>query len=121
MNRLSLCAGLILFAAVATTPTAFAQNPPTGVVFGCYNSYTTGPSFTLVNGTTYQSRQGASGKYSYDATSGVLTMLTGPYEGIRYLKEDKAFSFRVLRDNTMTMTSTGCPVNVGKDPNKRPW
>ena len=121
MNRLSLHAAMLLCLAAAAVPNAFAQNPPTGVVYGCFNSYTSGPSFTLVDGSNYQSRQGGAGKYAFDAATGVLTMLTGPYEGIRYIKETSAFSFRELRDNTMTMTSTSCPVNVGKDPNKRPW
>lgn len=121
MNRLSLYGGMLLCVVAAAAPTAFAQNPPTGVVYGCFNSSTSGPSFTLVDGLTYKSRQGGSGKYAFDAATGVLTMLTGPYEGIRYIKESSAFSFRVLRDDTMTMSSTSCPINVGKDPNVRPW
>jgi hypothetical protein len=121
MNRSPLYLGISLCAAVLALPKASAQKPPTGVVYGCYNSSTSGPSFTLVDGSTYKSRQGGSGNYSFDAKSGVLTMLTGPYQGIRYLKETKEFSFRVLRDKSMEMTSTGCPINVGKDPNKRPW
>jgi hypothetical protein len=115
LSRVVLCS-----AALASTA-ALAQNPPTGVVYGCYSSSASGPSFTLVDGSTYKSRQGASGHYKYDGGSGVLTILDGPYKDIRYLKVSSAFSFRVLRGDTMEMSTISCPVNVGKDPNKRPW
>jgi hypothetical protein len=120
MIRFPIYGVVLCLAGVAAVPVV-AQQPPTGVVYGCFNSSTSGPSFTLVDGKTYESRQGGHGKYNYVPATGLLEMLDGPYKGIRYLKQDSGFSFRVLRDNSMTMTSTSCPINKGKDPNKRPW
>lgn len=120
MNRFATGAAVLVFLGAAGSR-AFAQQPPTGVVYGCYSSSTSGPSFTLVDGKTYMSRQGGRGTYSYAPGTGVLTMVDGPYKGIRYLKQSSEFSFRVLRDQSMEITQTSCPINRGKDPNKRPW
>jgi hypothetical protein len=58
----------------------------------------TGAYFGIVDGTTYRNYDGKTGRYTFDAASGVLRLNSGASRGLSY-KRETATVFRVLDDN----------------------
>lgn len=58
----------------------------------------TGGYFGIVNGSTYRNFDGKTGRYSFDASTGVLRMTSGSSKGLAY-KQMPQGNFRVLDEN----------------------
>ena len=77
-----------------------------------------GGKFSVLGPDLYLSRGGKTGHFHFDGLT--LTMVDGPYAGIRYHKV-AAWSFRMLRDNGVEGPFM-CPRNTAKDPrNPKVW
>jgi hypothetical protein len=77
--------------------------PGIGLFHGAY--------FGIVNGSTYRNFDGKRGSYSYDASTGVLRMTSGPSKGMMYRRESEG-NFRVL-DEKGNRTGGNCPYAPG--------
>jgi hypothetical protein len=77
--------------------------PGIGLFHGAY--------FGIVNGSTYRNFDGKRGSYSYDASTGVLRMTSGPSKGMVYRRESGG-NFRVL-DEKGNNTGGNCPFASG--------
>lgn len=94
---------------------AWAEEVPPGVYdcFGTYNIDT--GKFSVLDSGQYMSRGGGVGSFDFDGVT--LTMVDGPYAGIKYRKESPAWTFRMLRDSGEDSPFV-CPRNTTKDPRK---
>jgi hypothetical protein len=134
-------AGMFALAmAGALVPAVASAGPPPGV-YACYEarmamnapgcvrsslgcmgiSITVAPvmMFGLIDGATYSDYDGHHGRYSYDAGSGMLTMLDGSRQGWQY-KRVAEWSFRAVDPAGKELAFT-CPLDAKKDPLRRPW
>lgn len=86
---------------------------PAGVYdcFGTYNIDT--GKFSVIGPGQYMSRAGGTGSFSFDGN--MLTMVDGPYAGIRYRKEAPEWTFRMLKEDTGEDSPFVCPRNTTKD------
>jgi hypothetical protein len=114
---------------LAAATAAAADGPPRGV-YSCYDAtmdykmqllITPMPvvMFGLVDASTYSDYDGNHGRYSYDAGSGVLTMIDGSRKGWRYHKVG-TWSFSLIDNNKGTDIYT-CPYEAAKNPAHGPW
>lgn len=117
---------------------ALAADPPEGV-YDCYGPSmaggrspdiregagrggtlnTSGGKFSIVGPGMYLSRGGKTGRFTFDGLT--LSMVDGPYSGIRYHKDPAYWTFRMLRENG-DEGPIMCPRNEAKDPrNPTAW
>ena len=126
-----LKSGLAGFAALVLfgLPAKAAGAPPYGV-YSCYDArmdykmqlnITPMPfmMFGLIDASNYSDYDGHHGHYSYDAETGVLTMIDGSRQGWRYHKvAEWGFS---LIDNAKGTDIYTCPFEANKNPMRGPW
>lgn len=72
----------------------------------------TGAYFGIVDGSTYRDFDGRTGRYTFDAGTGVLRLTTGSSRGLTY-KRETARNFRVL-DDAGAITGGSCVYNASK-------
>jgi hypothetical protein len=72
----------------------------------------TGAYFGIVDGTTYRNFDGKTGRYQFDASTGVLRMTSGSSKGLAYKRMADNY-FRVL-DDKGNITGGSCSLATGK-------
>ena len=96
---------------------------PSGVAPGVYECYgqngMASGAFGIVDGSTYMSSNGMSGRYTFDVASGVLALDTES-DPMRYQRISER-SFRVINPATGGPGGFVCPLNSSKDPRTPPW
>jgi hypothetical protein len=105
--------------------TAQSWPPPPVGVYACHGQRGLAfpMMFGLLDDSTYANYDGATGRYRYDLSSGLLTMLDGPMAGVKYQRVGAPTvnpGFRMLDDKGQ-LTAYICPKDGNKDPRKRPW
>jgi hypothetical protein len=107
-------------APAAAAATGFPASAPAPGVYECINQQAmiSPMAFGLIDGSTYVSSTGRRGRYSYDRSSGVLTLDPGG-EPARY-QRISATTFRVLKPDG-TLGGFTCPLNKAKSPTRLPW
>jgi hypothetical protein len=95
---------------------AGAGSVPIGV-YNCFGTYDidTG-KFSVTAPGRYMSRGGGTGTFEFDGS--MLTMVDGPYAGIRYRKENAQWEFRMLKEDTGEDSPFVCPLNTSLDTGK---
>ena len=97
---------------------AIGGPPPQPGVYECVNQggVRTPMTFSILDGGTYMASNGRTGRYSYSAASGVLTM-----GGARFQRTGPSL-FRPIRPDTGELGGFTCPLNRALDPrNPRRW
>ncbi|MDB5039411.1 MAG: hypothetical protein JWN27_137 [Candidatus Eremiobacteraeota bacterium] len=111
-----------LQAPAATTPSrAFISIPPRAGVYGCMNQDAmelAGLQFGILDAHTYSTYDGARGRYSYSAQTGMLTFTSGPFARLQRSRYTER-SFLIL-DEHGARTAFVCPWEP-KDPRKLHW
>ena len=119
MKRVILA--IMAVAGLSTCGAPHSDGPPVGV-YDCYGpelaAGTTldislaGAEFAVLSPGVYRSRAGKTGHFAFDGLT--LSMVDGPYTGIKYHKETPAWTFRELRDGGADSPFM-CPLNTTKD------
>jgi hypothetical protein len=110
----------ILLSGLATSAIAQPANPPATGVYECFGvGVSSGPTIGLIDASTYRSRNGQTGHYSFNPANLELTLTSGPLAGVRYRMQLPYRNLRVLDGETIT--TLNCPRNSAKDPNHLPW
>jgi hypothetical protein len=131
--RILLLAALGALAAVSAPLRAQAEDVPAGV-YDCYGSglaegsrventagqlTVSGAKFSVIGRGQYLSRGGKTGRFAFDGLT--LSMLDGPYAGLRYHRVSALWTFRMLRANG-NESQFMCPRNIVKNPrNPNSW
>jgi hypothetical protein len=74
---------------------------------------TSASKFSVIAPGRYLSRGGTKGKYKFDGQT--LTLVDGPYAGLRFHKVSPEWTFRMLNPDG-SENAVMCPRNTGKDP-----
>jgi hypothetical protein len=119
----TVAAMVVVTMGLAALPARAADVP--GGVYDCYGPklaggqyldlMTSGAKFSVISPGKYLSREGKAGNFSFDGHT--LSMKDGPYAGLKFHKDPKGWSFRMLRDTGEEGPFT-CPQNLAKDPHK---
>jgi hypothetical protein len=119
--RKSLAPAHVRAPVAAAAPDNGKGMPPAVGVYGCMNQdgyEMPGLQFGLLDARTYSTYEGRRGRYVYSAQTGILTFSTGPYVGLREVRETQR-SFRML-DEHGARTAFMCPLEP-KNPRKNHW
>ena len=115
---LGLCGALPAASSAQGSPNAV---PPRVGVYGCMNQDAMempGLQFGLLDASNYSTFDGGRGRYSYSATTGILTFTSGHFAGLRRSRETER-TFRILDDRGGS-TAMLCPWTP-KNPRKLHW
>jgi hypothetical protein len=129
MNRIhtgvwkTVAAVAVAAASLAALPARAADVP--GGVYDCYGPklaggpyldlMMSGAKFSVISPGQYLSREGKTGHFKFDGLT--LSMVDGPYAGLKFHKDPQYWSFRMLRETGEEGPFT-CPQNLVKDPHK---
>jgi hypothetical protein len=89
-------------------------------VYECYGqNFMVGPmAFSILDGQTYMGSNGRTGRYAYDARTGVLSL--DPGRTPARFKRTTDRSFRAMNPDG-SLAGFTCPLNTAKNPRTPPW
>ena len=108
-------------ATLAAVAAPAGAGPPRAGVYGCMNQDAmemVGLQFGILDGSSYSTFDGGRGHYSYAVAAGVLTFTSGPFTGLKRVRETER-TFRII-DEHGARTAFLCPWTP-KDPRKVHW